>query len=40
VLWIFITLKIPSPLPSLNPRSLGPVASILTTTPPRRLLID
>jgi hypothetical protein len=23
--------------PSLNPRALGPVASTLTTTPPRRL---
>jgi hypothetical protein len=32
VLWIFITLKNPS-----NPRPLGPVASTLTTNPPRRL---
>jgi hypothetical protein len=27
VLWIFITLKNPSPQPELNPRTLGPVAS-------------
>jgi hypothetical protein len=31
-------LKNPSPRPGLNPRPLGPVASTLTTTPPRRLL--
>jgi hypothetical protein len=31
----FITLKIHRPLPGLNPRTLGPVASTLTTTPPR-----
>jgi hypothetical protein len=29
-------LKNPSPLPGLNPRPLGPLASTLTTTPPRR----
>jgi hypothetical protein len=39
VLRIFIALKNSSPLPGLIPRPLGPVASILTTTPPRRLLI-
>jgi hypothetical protein len=32
----FIALKNPSPWPGLNPRPLGPVASTLTTTPPRR----
>jgi hypothetical protein len=37
VLRIFITIKIPSPWPGSNPQTLGPVASILTTTPPRRL---
>jgi hypothetical protein len=36
VLRIFIALKSPSPRSGLNPRSLGPVASTLTTTPPRR----
>jgi hypothetical protein len=35
VLRIFIALKNPSPRPGLNPRPLGPVASKLTTTPPR-----
>jgi hypothetical protein len=33
VLRIFITLK--NPRPGLNPRTLGPVASTLTTSPPR-----
>jgi hypothetical protein len=37
VLRIFIALKNPSTRPGLNPRPLGPVASTLTTTPPRRL---
>jgi hypothetical protein len=37
VLRIFIALKNPSP--GLNPWSLGPVASTLTTTPPRRLCL-
>jgi hypothetical protein len=37
VLRIFVALKNPSPRPGLNPRPLGPVASTLTTTPPRRL---
>jgi hypothetical protein len=36
VLWIFIALKNPSPRPGLNPWPLGPVASTLTTTPPRQ----
>jgi hypothetical protein len=31
----FITLKIHRPLPGLNPRTLGPVASTLTTRLPR-----
>jgi hypothetical protein len=31
----FITLKIHRPWPGLNPRTLGPVASTLTTRPPR-----
>jgi hypothetical protein len=39
VLRIFIALKNPLPLPGLNPQPLGPVASTLTTTPPRRRLI-
>jgi hypothetical protein len=38
VLRIFIALKNPSLRPGLNPRPLGPVASTLITTPPRRLL--
>jgi hypothetical protein len=37
VLRTFIALKNPSPRPSLNPRTLGPVTSTLTTTPPRWL---
>jgi hypothetical protein len=37
VLPIFIAVKNPSPWPGSNPQPLGPVASILTTTPPRRL---
>jgi hypothetical protein len=36
VLRIFITLKIPSPRPGFNPRSLGQDATTLTSTPPRR----
>jgi hypothetical protein len=36
VLRIFIVLKIPSPWPGSNPQTLGPVASTLTTRPPRR----
>jgi hypothetical protein len=36
VLRIFIALKNPSPWPGSNPRPLGPVASTLTTTPPKR----
>jgi hypothetical protein len=39
VLRIFIALKNPSPRPGLNTRPLGPVASTLTTTPPRRLTL-
>jgi hypothetical protein len=38
VLRIFIALKNPSPWPGSNPQTLGPVASTLTTTPPRRPL--
>jgi hypothetical protein len=38
VLRIFLALKNPSPRPGLNPRPLGPVASTLITTPPRRLI--
>jgi hypothetical protein len=37
VLRIFIALKNPSPWPGSNPQPLGPVASTLTITPPRRL---
>jgi hypothetical protein len=36
VLRMFITLKIPLPWPGSNPQPLGPVASTLTTTPPRQ----
>jgi hypothetical protein len=36
VLRIFIALKNPSPWPASNPQPLGPVASTLTTTPPRQ----
>jgi hypothetical protein len=32
----FIALETSSPRPGFNPRPLGPVASTLTTTPPRR----
>jgi hypothetical protein len=32
----FIAIKNPSPRQGLNPRPLGPLASTLTTTPPRR----
>jgi hypothetical protein len=39
MLRIFIALKKPLSRPGLNPRPLGPVASTLTTTPPRRRLI-
>jgi hypothetical protein len=38
VLRIFIALKIPSSWPGSNPRTLGPLASTLTTTPPRQLM--
>jgi hypothetical protein len=37
VLRIFIALKNPSPWLGSNPQPLGPVASTLTTAPPRRL---
>jgi hypothetical protein len=37
VLRIFIVLKNPSPWPGSNPQPLCPVASTLTSTPPRRL---
>jgi hypothetical protein len=37
VLRIFIAFKSLSPRPGLNLRPLGPVASTLTTTPPKRL---
>jgi hypothetical protein len=36
VLRIFIALKNPLPWPGSNPQSLDPVASTLTTTPPKR----
>jgi hypothetical protein len=36
VLWIFITLEHQSLWPGSNKWTLGPVASTLTTTPPRR----
>jgi hypothetical protein len=37
LLRIVIVLKNPSPRPGLNTRTLGPMASTLTITPPRRL---
>jgi hypothetical protein len=37
VLWICIALQNSSPRSGLSTRPLGPVASTLTTTPPRRL---
>jgi hypothetical protein len=40
VLRTFIALKNPSTWPGSNPRCLGPVASTLTTTPPRRQFRD
>jgi hypothetical protein len=40
MLLIFIALKNPSPLPGSNPQPLDPVASLLTTTPPRRLMFS
>jgi hypothetical protein len=40
VLRIFIALKNPWPRPGLDPRLLGPVASTLTTTPPRRVWLS
>jgi hypothetical protein len=39
VLLILIALKNPSPLPGLNPRTLGPMTITLNITPPRRLRI-
>jgi hypothetical protein len=39
VLRNFIALRSPSPRPSLNSRPFGPLASILTTTPPIRLCL-
>jgi hypothetical protein len=38
VLRIFIALKNPSSWPGSNPRTLGLLASTLTTTPPRQLM--
>jgi hypothetical protein len=35
MLWIFIAHKIHCPQPSLNLQTLGPVASMTTTRPPR-----
>jgi hypothetical protein len=37
VLRIFIAIKIHSPRPGLNPRTLGPMVNTLTITPPRWL---
>ncbi|KDR12752.1 hypothetical protein L798_13056 [Zootermopsis nevadensis] len=39
VLRIFIILKIHRPRPCLNLRTLGPVASMLTTSPPRATVL-
>jgi hypothetical protein len=35
MLWVFIALKINRPRPGLKPRTLGPMASTITTRPPR-----
>jgi hypothetical protein len=40
MLWIFIIFKNPSPWMGLNQRTLGPIASTLTITPPRQLRRD
>jgi hypothetical protein len=40
VLWIFIALKNPLPWSGLNLQPFGPVASTLTTTPPRQLMAN
>jgi hypothetical protein len=40
VLRICIAIKNQSPWPGLTPQPLGPVASTLTTTPPRRRVHD
>jgi hypothetical protein len=37
---IFIALENPSPPPDLNPRTVGPMANMLTITPPRRLEVN
>jgi hypothetical protein len=39
-LWIFVTLKNPTPQPGLYSRPLVPVASTQTTAPPRRLEVE
>jgi hypothetical protein len=39
VLRIFIALKNPSPWPGSNPPHVGPLASTLTNTSPRRILV-
>jgi hypothetical protein len=38
MLWILTALKNPSPQPGLNPWTLGPMASMLTITPPSGLV--
>jgi hypothetical protein len=40
LLGIFIAIKNPSPRPGLNPRTLGPMASTLTITPPMTPLLE
>jgi hypothetical protein len=40
VLRIFVALQAPSPLPGWNQRTVGPIASKLGITPPRRFAMD
>jgi hypothetical protein len=37
---IFVALQAPSPLPGWNQRTMGPMASKLGITPPRRFAVD
>jgi hypothetical protein len=39
VMWIFIALKNSSTRPGLIPRTLGPMAGMLNTEPPRTTLV-
>jgi hypothetical protein len=39
ILWILIAIKNPSSWLGLNPQTLGQMASMLTITPPRQLIV-